>query len=129
MEITLIISGFAALVAGLSYLNSRRSTANQEAGLKLQFTQHEERQKESSAARFNKLAEDITRLEADKDKRHEMIEFRLAGIEKKISTVEEMHTQIELIKQNSLHTMKVVEAIQEHLSKLSSISQRSKTIR
>lgn len=119
MEVTVIISISAAIIAGLGYLNSRRSTTNQEAALKLQLTQHEERQKATVANQFDKLKTELSSQKSDMEKNNATVSLRLESIEKKFDNVEEMHTEIALTKQTCMHIMKSVEAIQGQLTRQS----------
>lgn len=125
MEVfTLIITillAIVAIVGGifgiLSYRKQKHQAKTQQESLKFQFTQHEERQREQITTQFNKLKEEQAVQKSDSEKNNATINLRLENIERKVDNVEEMHTEIALIKQNSMHIMKSVEAIQGQLTR------------
>lgn len=117
MELTILFTLCAIGISILGFVNSRKSTANQEAGLKLQFTQHEERQKTTVANQFDKLKTELSSQKSEADRNSATVSLRLSSIEKKVDGVEEMHTEIALIKQHSMHVVKLLEGVQNQLQR------------
>ena len=105
MELPYIFTLCALAISLLAYINSRKSTANQEKALELQFTQHEERQKATASNQFDKLKTELSAQKSENERNSATVSLRLANIEKKFDNVEEMHTEVALIKQTSMHIM------------------------
>lgn len=122
LTITIILA-MVAIVGGvfgiLSYSKQKHQAKTSQDALKLQFTQHEERQREQISTQFNKLKEEQAVQKTDAEKNNATVNLRLENIERKMDGVEKMHVDIEVIKSNSTHVMNTLEVIQDTMRRQS----------